>query len=229
MWFVTVKTMSLSLNNKNEMGEIMKYTVKKIITGFLQENCYIVSNGHNALIIDPGADAQKIIQYIHDEQLVPRAILLTHGHFDHIGAVNALKETFAIPVFMSEKEADWLEDPEKNLSNTFSPHPVYADKAEFNLDVQNCDRCLGDIHFTMIPTPGHSEGSISFLFDDFIIVGDTLFYESIGRSDFPTGDANTLLNTIRQKFMTLPDDIIVYPGHGQATTIGHERQHNPYL
>lgn len=207
----------------------MANKIKKIITGPLQENCYVVSQGKNALIIDPGAEAHKIIHYIQEEQLVPRAILLTHAHFDHIGAIDALKEQFAIPVYMSAEEADWLSDPNKNLSVTFSSHPVIVESAEFNLDINHCERCLGDIHFKMVPTPGHSVGSISFIFDHFVITGDTLFYESIGRSDFPTGDHAALLNSIRQQLMILPDDFLVYPGHGQATTIGHERHHNPYL
>ena len=203
--------------------------VTRIVTGAIQENCYLVSSQHNTLIIDPGADAWRIIQTIDDKKLKPRAILLTHAHCDHIGAVTELRQHYHIPVYMNEKEREWLSNPELNLSLALYGEPIICEEAEFNLDIQHCERCLGDIHFKMIPTPGHTEGGVSLLFDDFIMTGDTLFYHSIGRTDFPTGNKEQLLDSIHQQLLTLYDDLIVYPGHGKETTIGEERAHNPFL
>lgn len=203
--------------------------VTRIVTGPMQENCYLVSSGTNTLIIDPGADASLIMEKIEAQALTPRAILLTHAHFDHIGAVSELRHHYHIPVYMNEKERDWLNNPELNLSLSVLNQPVICEEAEFNLDVKHCERCLGDIHFKMIPTPGHTIGGVSFLFDGFVMTGDTLFYHSIGRTDFPTGDKEAIMDSIQNQLFTLDDDIIVYPGHGQETTIGEEKAHNPFL
>lgn len=208
----------------------MSIEIQKVVTGPLQENCYIVHQGSNALIIDPGADADKIINTISQLDVIPRAVLLTHTHFDHIGALDAIRDTYHIPVYVNALEEDWLTDPNLNLSAEMSPTgPIVCEPAEFALDVHSCTRRLGDIEFQIIPTPGHSIGSMSFVFDHCVIVGDVLFHHSIGRSDFPTGNQQQLIETIQTQLYTLPDETIVYPGHGMETTIGEEKKHNPYV
>lgn len=207
----------------------MALTVTRIVTGPLQENCYIVATKHNALIIDPGDDFEKIKTTIDNNAWTPRAILLTHAHFDHIGALEALRTHYHIPVYMNALEEEWLYNPELNLSSAMTQTPVICQPAEFNLEIAHCNRKLGDISFEMIPTPGHSIGGTCYLFDDFIMTGDTLFYHSVGRCDFPTGDAHALLDSIQNKLWPLNDTLTVYPGHGKETTIGEEKAHNPFV
>lgn len=209
----------------------MKIAVHRIVTGPLQENAYIVQKERNALIIDPGADADKIIQKINDLDVVPRAVLLTHTHFDHIGALDTIRNTYHIPAYVNQLEEEWLIDPNLNLSAAMNPNGqnVICEPAEFSLDVDYCTRRLGDIEFKVLPTPGHSIGSMSFYFDHCIFVGDVLFHHSIGSTQFPTGNMEQLEHTIKEQLYTLPDDTIVYPGHGQHTTIGEEKKHNPYI
>ena len=207
----------------------MSLKVTRIVTGPLQENCYIVQQNHNALIIDPGSDGHKIKEYIFNHSLTPRAILLTHAHFDHIGAVEELRRDYHIPVYMNELEEEWLNNPELNLSSQMERQPVICQPAEFNLTINHCSRCLGDIAFEMIPTPGHTIGGTCYLFDDFIMTGDTLFKHSIGRCDFPSGNYDELINSIKTKLFTLDDSLTIYPGHGEASTIGEEKQNNPFI
>ena len=209
----------------------MKIAVHRIVTGPLQENTYIVQKERNALVIDPGADSDKIIQKIDELDVIPRAVLLTHTHFDHIGALDDIRNAYHIPAYVNQLEEEWIVDPNLNLSSTLNPNGenIICEPAEFSLDVNFCTRRLGDIEFQVLPTPGHSVGSMSFYFDNCLFAGDVLFHHSVGSTQFPTGDMTQLEQTIRQQLYTLPDDTIVYPGHGQKTTIGEEKKHNPYI
>lgn len=202
--------------------------IQQIVTGPIQENCYLVYNEDTLLIIDPGEDAQNIIQYIQETKIKPSAILLTHTHYDHIGAVDTLRDYYQIPVYVDPLENDWLGNPEMNLSGN---HPEFglitARPAEHLLEHKTYQ--IGSISFKVVPTPGHSIGSVSFIFKDFVVSGDALFNGSIGRTDLPTGDFEQLLQSIQSQLLTLPDTFKVYPGHGLATTIIHEKQTNPFL
>lgn len=202
--------------------------------GPIQTNCYIVSNKEKeCLIFDPGEEGAKLVKEIRAKNLKPLAILLTHAHFDHIGAVDALREVFELPVYIHEKEVSWLADPMKNGSGKYAELPNYIVKAPEEAHILRKEQQLkiGTFIFDAVFTPGHSPGSISYVFkeDGFAIVGDTLFERSVGRTDLIGGSTKILLDSINQKLLTLPDDMIIYPGHGSYTTPKAERQHNPFL
>lgn len=200
--------------------------------GPVQTNCYIIQDEEkNCLIIDPGEESTKIITYIEHEQLKPVAILLTHGHFDHIGAVDPVRDHFNVAVYIHEIEQDTLTDPFKNGSTRYPGLPRVQNRAADYLITAEGMMEIGPFSFEVHHTPGHSPGSLSFVFekDGFAIVGDTLFQGSVGRTDLPGGDTETLLASIHNKLLTLDEDIIIYPGHGSETTPLEEMDRNPFL
>ncbi|EOT44601.1 MBL fold metallo-hydrolase [Enterococcus columbae] len=202
--------------------------IKCIPTGVIQENCYLIWDNDTLLIVDPGEDADKIIGEIEKIKLKPQAILLTHTHYDHIGAVDQLRDAFKIPVYVDEKENAWLSDPTLNLSgNHPEMTPIIVRPADELWEYRTYQ--IGSITFKVVPTPGHSYGSVSFIFDSFVVAGDALFNGSIGRTDLYTGNFEQLINSIVTQLLILPDDFVVYPGHGMRTTILHEKQTNPFL
>ncbi|MEI5995494.1 MBL fold metallo-hydrolase [Candidatus Enterococcus mansonii] len=204
--------------------------IERIQTGEIQENCYLIYNENNLLIIDPGAEAGKIIALIEKTEKKPLAILLTHTHYDHIGAVEDIRHHYNIPVYVSPLEQEWLSNPIFNLSG-LGRHDDIADiivqPAEKEFELTDYD--LGGIKFSVVPTPGHSIGSLSFIFEDFVVTGDALFKGSIGRTDLHTGDMQQLLHSIQTYLFTLPGEFPAYPGHGDATTIEHEKKTNPFF
>lgn len=202
--------------------------------GPVQTNCYIVSNSQkDCLIFDPGEEANRLIKAIRSNALKPLAIFLTHTHFDHIGAVDALREEFDIPVWVHEKEVEWLADPLKNGSGKYAELPNYivAPPKPEHVIVEEQKLEVGPFTFDAVFTPGHSPGSVSYIFaeEGFAIVGDTLFKRSIGRTDLIGGSMNVLLESIHSKLLSLPEDTIIYPGHGDYTTPGDEMDQNPFL
>ncbi len=205
--------------------------VKQIVTGAIEENCYLIYNEKNVLIVDPGALADTIRQSIATLNKKPVAILLTHTHYDHIGAVEELRTFYQIPVYVSPLEQEWLGNPEHNLSG-LNRHADLADiivaPAEFEFENLK-EYELGGMQFKVVPTPGHSIGGVSFIFTDFVVTGDALFKGSIGRTDLYTGDQDQLLSGIKTYLFTLPDDFIAYPGHRDSTTIGYEKATNPFF
>lgn len=205
---------------------------KQIPLGSIQTNCYLVWNDNkDCLVIDPGANGEKLIKIIQDLAVSPIAILLTHGHFDHIGAVEDVRTEYSIPVYVHSKEEEWLIDPKLNGSESFKlPNPIVTRPAEHFLD-ENPKMTIGDFTFQVMETPGHSPGGVTFYFkeENWAFVGDALFYESIGRTDLIGGNQRTLLNSIHQKLLGLPEETIVLSGHGRKTTIEHEMDHNPYI
>lgn len=204
--------------------------VLQLKTGTIEENCYLVYNDEALLIIDPGADAEMIQEQIKKTQQQPVAILLTHTHYDHIGAVEALRNTYDIPVYVSPLEQEWLGDPILNLSG-LGRHDdmdnIIVSPAEYEFEMKQYR--LGNMSFKVVPTPGHSAGSVSFIFDDFVISGDALFKGSIGRTDLYTGNLEQLLYSITTQLFVLPNEFVVYPGHGEPTTIEHEKKTNPFF
>ncbi|MFY0519603.1 MBL fold metallo-hydrolase [Lysinibacillus sp. UGB7] len=208
--------------------------VRSYSLGPVQTNCYIVSNKNKeCLIFDPGEEAGRIIKVIRSNGLKPLAIFLTHAHFDHIGAVDAVREAFELPLWIHENEVSWLSDPAKNGSSKYAALPNYnvGAPAEGNIIKKEQQFEISNFVFKAVFTPGHSPGSISYLFenDGFAIVGDTLFEQGVGRTDLLGGSTKVLLASIHDKLLKLPEDTIIYPGHGNYTTVGAEMETNPFL
>lgn len=204
--------------------------ILRIPTGIAEENCYLIYNEDNLLIIDPGSEAFRLAEEIKKINRKPIAILLTHTHWDHIGAVEELRTLYKIPVYVSPLEQSWLGNPMMNLSGLGRHdglNSIIVQPAEFEFELK--EYTLGGMTFSVVATPGHSIGSVSFIFDDFVVVGDALFRGSIGRTDLPTGNLEQLLTSVTQELFTLPGEMPAYPGHGEATTIEHERRTNPFF
>ena len=194
-------------------------------TGFLQENCYIISgdNGTEAILIDPGADAEKIASAMRGAGLAPKAVLLTHAHFDHIGAAKYFQDA-SCGVYLHG--ADYALIPGSIAAGNYYCAPVASFAPDKELtDGQKLRICGLDI--TVLHTPGHSEGGVCYIIENAIFSGDTLFYLSIGRTDFETGDDIAMRASLGRLF-ALSGDYVVYPGHGQATSLEFERKNNPY-
>ncbi|UBH12287.1 MBL fold metallo-hydrolase [Macrococcus armenti] len=203
---------------------------KKLPLGMVETNCYILENESERLIIDPGSEHERIIEAMRASDKKVAGILLTHAHFDHIGAIDAISDYFNCDVYMSEIEKYFLTDPEKNGSAKFIQYgiePITVNAKPKYLNTGH--NVLGTFTFDVKHTPGHSPGSLSFIFDDFAIVGDTLFKEGIGRTDLYEGNTSQLLNSITRELLSLRDDVIICPGHGPDTTVKHEKLNNPYL
>lgn len=203
--------------------------VKKLSLGPLGTNCYIVNKGKDAIIFDPGSESEKIITLLKEYQLNPIAIMLTHAHFDHIGAVDHLRKYFQIDVYAHEEEANWLEDPKLNRSHRFIGEEISTKEPDRILTPGQMN--LANFQFEIIHTPGHSPGSVTFIFHQqkFIISGDVLFLQGIGRTDLPGGDAKVLKKSIKNKLYQLDDHFTVLPGHGEQTTIGFEKKNNMFI
>lgn len=199
--------------------------VETLVVGDMGVNCYVVwdEQTREALIIDPGADAESIKDILRKKRLSAKFIINTHGHIDHIGADAQL----GLPIWIHKDDADFLDDSTKNLSAFFaspqkvrSPSHLLEDKEKIK---------LGGVTLEVLHTPGHTPGGICLAGGGIVFSGDTLFFEGIGRTDFPYGSSPDLLSSIKDKLMSLPDDTLVYPGHGPQTTIGRERKNNPFL
>ena len=203
--------------------------MKTYVLGVVMTNCYIISSdtSKEAIVIDPGAEAEKILNYLTEKDLVCKGILLTHGHFDHIMAVKELANITQANVYAHEVESELLQDANKNCSSHI--------RCEYGLvpDVLLKDGeiiTLAGLDINVIHTPGHTAGGVCYYFKEheMVITGDTLFHENIGRTDLQTGNGPQLVNSIIEKLMILEDGVKVYPGHGDPTTIGHERRNNFY-
>lgn len=198
--------------------------ITKISVGDLQVNCYIVSKGNDAVVIDAGDQYEKIIKAANGKNI--KAVLLTHGHFDHTGAVKELQENGA-KVYISKEEEYMLCDSYACLSAPFG-FPFNEITADFTFSDGDILDIAG-ISFKVILTPGHTSGSACFLVDDILFSGDTLFYHSVGRTDFPGGDFEVISKSIKEKLFNLPENTKVYAGHGEDTTIADEKQFNPFV
>lgn len=203
--------------------------IHKIITGTIQENCYILEQAGYGLIIDPGDDGEKIIQKIEELDIQPIAVLLTHAHFDHIGALDTVTSRYDLSVYIHHAEEKALIDPDFNLSS-MSGKPITTQPADKIIYTEGSQQ-IGPFQFEIRHTPGHSPGSLSYVFHDqeVVFAGDALFKGSIGRTDLPNGDLETLLSSITDKLLNLNSHFTVYPGHGMKTTIKNEIDTNPFL
>ncbi|MDD2959354.1 MAG: MBL fold metallo-hydrolase [Lachnospiraceae bacterium] len=204
--------------------------IESMTLGPVAANCYLVKNQDigELLIIDAAASPERIRQKICDMQAVPRAILLTHGHYDHIGAVEEIRREYEIPVYCMEPEEEVLESSRLNLSEMFG-QPMTLKADQLLKDGQKLE--LAGLKLQALNTPGHTQGGGCYYFPEngILFSGDTLFCESVGRSDFPTGSASVLVRSIREKLLVLPDETKVYPGHNDTTAIGWERDYNPFI
>ncbi|MFS0780933.1 MBL fold metallo-hydrolase [Bacillus sp. 1P06AnD] len=200
--------------------------------GPLGTNCYILSNDKKeCLIFDPGEEGQKVIQYINTKQLKPLAVLLTHAHFDHIGAVDDVRNAYGIEAYVHKKEAKWLEDPMLNGSKHFLMGQSIIQKPAEHILSEEGKLAFGDFLLEVMETPGHSPGSVSYYVKEegYLFSGDVLFQGSIGRTDLPGGSMDILMKSIHDKVLALPEDTIVLSGHGPVTLIQDEMDSNPFL
>ena len=202
--------------------------IETLVVGGLETNCYIAWNPETKLgfIVDPGSDPELILAKVRGNGVHVEAILLTHGHFDHMLAVPELKETLSVPVYAGELEAEVLRDPKLNLS------PAYAGTVTIEPDVTLSDGetvSIAGYRIRMISTPGHTKGSASYYLPDEAIVfsGDTLFAETFGNTKLPTGSFADIVDSVRNKLLELPEETRVLPGHDVETTVAHERRYNP--
>lgn len=199
--------------------------LKRIPAGVYAANCYVIMDEETkeALIMDPGGDEEDIIEAIDNLGARVKYIVLTHGHIDHTGAVITLKKRYNVPVYIHTKDEELI------LKRTFMFGVLDSSKgADGNLkdeDILN----LGNIEVKCIETPGHTPGGVCFLVQNNLFTGDTLFSGSIGRTDLTGGDFDTIIKSIKEKLMVLDNSVIVYPGHGPSSTIGREKQSNPFL
>ena len=213
-----------------------KMRINHYVVGPVQTNCYIVYNDETkaCFIIDPGALPKQLAAKIREDELTPTAILLTHGHFDHAGGAEELAKEFDIKIYAHEAEEDTLKTPRKNLSGMIGAKETYHADV-YVKDQQEIE--LAGFVIKAFHTPGHTEGGCCYYIADenVVFTGDTLFAQSVGRTDFPGGSMSQIVRSIQEKLLTLNEagnletDIMVYPGHNDPTTIETERMENPYL
>ena len=203
--------------------------IESFTNGMFAENCYIAIDeaANEAVVIDPGSQPQDLLKWITDADCTVKYVLNTHGHSDHIGANTAVCDKFGVKLGIHPLDAPMLTDPKLNLS-IYSGDAVISKKADFFLN-ENDIITFGSSKLKIVHTPGHSPGGICLVSEEVIFSGDSLFAESIGRTDLPGGSMSDLVSSLKEKIMTLSGDIAVYPGHGPATTIGHEKKYNPYV
>jgi glyoxylase-like metal-dependent hydrolase (beta-lactamase superfamily II) len=205
--------------------------LQTIVVGPFDVNCYLYWNKitKDAVVIDPGGDEHLIFEAIDRADASPQAILLTHGHGDHIAAVGALKEKLQIPLYANDGDRQFLDTPSEMVTS-FYGHPVTSPPADFFVTDEQV-LTFNMISLRVLSTPGHSPGGVCYLdeHEGILFCGDTLFYGSIGRTDLPWGSYEQLVASIKSKILSLPDEVICFPGHGPKTTVGAERTNNPFL
>ena len=204
--------------------------VERFVLGSLGTNCYLLINEETKelVIIDPATCPDYLVSHVKSNGYVPKAIFLTHGHFDHVMGIDGWVKEFHIPVYLHEEEKQILENPKLNLSVMFGASYAYNDvKCLKDKDVLE----VAGLTFKIIHTPGHTSGGCCYYEEvaGVLVSGDTLFCQSVGRSDFPTGSMAILARSIKEKLFCLPDETMVYPGHNEQTSIGDEKLYNPFV
>jgi glyoxylase-like metal-dependent hydrolase (beta-lactamase superfamily II) len=232
--------------------------IDRLVLGEFETNCYVVRSSDKAsecMIIDTGLDAQPLLKFLEDKKLTPVAVVLTHGHIDHIAGVDILRERFpSIAIYIHKLDAELLTDSVGNLSfmmnstlrqssvpptTTFEGKQASSPQAGGSFSIAPSSHIVDEpdiieeagVKLRVIHTPGHTPGGMCLYAEgeNVIFVGDTLFADSVGRTDFPGGNMRQLIEGIKQKLLMLPDETVVYPGHGNRTTIGREKANNPFL
>lgn len=203
-------------------------TLRTLCLGELDTNCYVLWDENRvAMVIDPADEADKILALIEEERLSVTAVVLSHVHFDHLLAAEAVCAATGAPLWVGRGDEDALSDPVRNLSGVFQMCPPVRLKADRLLKDGDV-LAVGDLSFTVLETPGHTPGCICLMGEGVLFAGDTLFYDSIGRVDFPGSDISAMLASLR-RLASLPADLQVYSGHGPSTTVGREVRRNPYM
>lgn len=207
----------------------MEIEITLLTVGPVQTNCYIVNKkgSQSGIVIDPGEEADKIAGYMKKKGLKNEGILLTHGHFDHITGVSELLSLTGGKLYAYEGEKELLADSTLNASAMMG-YEVALEPEYLLKDGQTL--IIADMQFKVLHTPGHTIGSCCYYMEKekVLFSGDTIFMESIGRADFPTGNGRQLLDSLRKKVLVLPPEVQIYPGHGPETSVGYEKQNNPY-
>ena len=207
----------------------MSLSFMRLVLGDLGTNCYIIGDpdSQEAFVIDPD-DGPAVVDTLKERGLTCVGILLTHGHSDHIHGVQTLMDTYGAPVYIHERDLPCLYDPQVNLSALYGrPVTITGGTIKTVKDGQHIGS--GKMDFQVLETPGHTVGGVCYYMAPAVFVGDTLFRESVGRTDFPGGNFEALVQSIRTKLFTLPDQTMAYPGHGPETQIAFEKETNPYL
>lgn len=205
------------------------FRIKTYVLGGVSTNCYLVflEGGTKAVILDPADNAEYIMNQCQKFGVKPEAVLLTHAHFDHILAADDIRKAYGCKIYVHMDDEAMLNDPSKNLSGTMGTEQISisADHLLRDGDVLH----FLDLEWQVIATPGHTTGSVCYYLpqEQVLFSGDTLFAESLGRTDLPGGSMSAIIHSISEKLLVLPEDVMVYPGHEAATTIAHEKEYNP--
>jgi len=205
----------------------MKY--REIIVGGLETNCYLVycEETLQCAVVDPGAEPERIFLEIAEAELKPVVIINTHGHVDHIGANRDMKDHFGVPLYIHAADSPMLGKIQQLELSLFLGAKDSPPADHLMSDGEEIK--IGNSVLRVLHTPGHSPGSVSLLGDGFLLSGDTLFFEGVGRTDLPGGSQKQLEQSLREKVMTLPDETVILPGHGPLTSVGQERVNNPFI
>lgn len=199
--------------------------IERIVNGKWEENCYIVSNDKDAVIIDPGGNFEIIKEYINKNEYKLWAVINTHAHFDHIGAVADVVGEFDIPFYLHAADKRLLRSANLYMSLFMGEAPIKVPSIDIELDKTELPLVFGSLTIDTIFTPGHTDGGVCFLIGDLFFTGDTLMKGSIGRLDLPGGNKEKMKISL-QKISSMPVDLKIYPGHGESSTIGEELQSN---